>query len=54
MDKDRVEGAAKQVTYESLCQEAKGVLRGVDETRMMEHPQCRRLRPSRVYPERSG
>ena len=26
------------VTYESLCQEAKGVLRGVDEVRMMEHP----------------
>ena len=42
------------VTYEGLCQEGKGVLRGVDETRKMEHPQCRRLRPSRVYQQRFG
>jgi hypothetical protein len=46
--------ALYRVTYRSLCQEAKGVLRGVDETRMMEHPRCRRLRRSGAYQLRLG
>jgi hypothetical protein len=37
------------VTYEVLCQEREGVLRGVDEVRKVEHPRCRRLRRSRAY-----
>jgi general secretion pathway protein F len=43
-----------QVTYRSLCQRREGVLPGgVDETRKMEHPQCRRLRRSGAYQQRS-
>jgi transposase len=42
------------VTYGSLCQRREGVLPGgVDETRKMEHPQCRRLRRSGAYQQRS-
>jgi hypothetical protein len=39
-----------KVTYESLCQEREGVLRGVDEVRMMEHPRCRRLATIKSLP----
>jgi hypothetical protein len=43
-----------KVTYGSLCQRREGVLPGgVDETRKMEHPQCRRLRRSGAYQQRS-
>jgi len=46
--------AHRTVTYGSLCQRREGVLPGgVDETRKMEHPQCRRLRRSGAYQQRS-
>ena len=39
----------QSVTYEVLCQAQEGVLRGVVEVRMMEHPRCRKPRRARAY-----
>ena len=51
----RVKLLEERVTYESLCQASGGgTPSGVDETRKMEHPQCRRLRRSRAYQPRFG
>jgi hypothetical protein len=50
----RVNRGALPVTYEVLCRgQEGGTPRGVDEARQMEHPRCRKLRRSRVYPLRS-
>ena len=49
----RMMAAMVALFCDSFAQEEGVLPRGVDETRKMEHPRCRKLRRSRAYQPRS-